>query len=676
MHYLSPLPALVLLLIAFGSLTKQICYVKPNNDSSVTCPGYNESCLTLDQYTQQTTHQCFSTGSTLLFLPGNHTLYSKVQLENVSDILFSGEGGNDSVRVILNETKLSIHYVNVTNLQIEFCVLHSRIQDLVSPLLNVINSTDILLHNLTTQGGKAVICNNSNVRILSCLFKANTAYTGGGVSVTDNSNVTLDGNVFINNTATFFGGAVYVTESSLVLLDSLGNTFAHNSANIGGAIFVGKSWICIENNNFTTTGSNIFQHNKARYLGGAISLLLSKASLNGTITNFQNNHASSHGGAIFMRETVLSLGGKIITFANNSATKLGGGIFILTFHLFINAEELNFVNNTATNKPGHLDGLGGGIYAQNSEIEVIQENGRVTVSNFINNKAIEGGALFLYSCNMTYHNLNCIGNSGSAMTMNESNASFDNIIVANNVGIIGGGMMLSHSSVFFSGSTVFEGNTATGEDYSSGGAILAERYTNISLIGVIAFTNNRATRFGGAILGGLHAKIAIYRYCLFLNNTAEYGGGIYATQTNLILSDSVNFTSNRGRLGGAMTFENGATLTLKKNVTITSSNNHASNNGGFMMHRDMVDISTYQCCCSLQGTVFPRPVNPQQKSRSYPCTHYQQNQEGLKENLIFLYFQFASYSLKDSISIEVNISIQYIQLMTQQILKGVLFLEG
>ena len=613
MHYLSPLPALVLLLIAFGSSTKQICYVRPNNDSSVTCPGYNESCLTLDQYAQQTTHQCFSTGSTLLFLPGNHTLYSKVQLENVSDILFSGEGGNDSVRVILNETKLSIHYVNVTNLQIEgitFCVLHSRIQDLVSPLLNIINSTDILLHNLTMQGGKAVICNNSNVRIISCLFKANTAYTGGAVSVTDNSNVTIDGNVFINNTATFFGGAVYVTESSLVLLDSLGNTFAHNSANIGGAIFVGKSLIYIVNNDFTTTGSNIFQHNKARYIGGAISLLLSQALLNGTITNFQNNHAysdSGAGGAIFMRETFLLLGGKIVTFANNSATNLGGGIFILTFKLIITAEELNFVNNTATNEPGLLDGLGGGIYAQNSEIQVI---GRVTVSNFINNKAIEGGALFLYSCNITYRNLNCIGNSGSAMKMNESNARFDNIRVANNTGINSGGMILSHSSVFFSGSTVFEGNTATGKDYSSGGAISAERYTNISFIGVIAFTNNRATRFGGAIVGALRVKIALYGYCLFLNNTAEYGGAIYATQTNLILSDSVNFTSNRGRLGGAMTFDNGATLTLKKNVTITSSNNHASNNGGFMMHRDMVDITTYQCYYKKDERTFDIFVLP------------------------------------------------------------------
>ena len=173
MQYLSLPPALALLLLALSSSTKQICYVKPDNNSSVTCPGHNESCLTLDQYTQQTTYQCFSTGSTLLFLRGNHTLHSKVQLENVSDILFSGEEVKGDVRI--SETGLAIHCENVTNLQIEgitFLVLNSKRN--LTLFLTIINSRDVLLYNLTFQGGKTVNCSNSNVSIVRCLFKENT----------------------------------------------------------------------------------------------------------------------------------------------------------------------------------------------------------------------------------------------------------------------------------------------------------------------------------------------------------------------------------------------------------------------------------------------------------------------------------------------------------------------
>ena len=593
MQHLSLPPALVLLLTAFGSSTKQICYVKPNNDSSVTCPGYNESCLTLGQYAQQTTHQCFSTGSTLLFLPGKHTLDSKVHLENVSDILFSGEG---DVRIVLGEIELAIHCENVTNIQIEgitFHVLNLK-TDLISLFLTIINSRDVLLHNLTFQGGKAAHCSHSNASFVSCLFQENTGYDdGGAISVIDNSNVTLDGNVFIDNKAVCSGGAIYALDSSLVLLDTLGNTFTHNSAQSGGAICLNNSRIDIVNDRLLTytpvpsqTGyydafRSTFSHNKAVCNGGAIYLLDSEASLNGAVTNFQNNHAY-YGGAIFMKRTSLLLGGEVVNFVNNSAIYSGGGIQVTRLsRLHITAEEVNFSNIRSR--------VGGGLFVYFSEVQVIQ----VTVSHFINNTAFEGGAaILLYSGNMTYHNLTCTGNSGNALILSGSNASFNDIRVTDNVGDSGAGMKAYHSSVFFSGSTVFERNTAS----QAGGAISALFDTNLSFIGNIAFTNNRAILFnGGAIAGFNDAEISISGHCLFLNNTAEnYGGSIYAFRsTRIILNNFVNFTSNRARNGGAIQFQYEGTLTLKRNVTVTSSNNYASMYGGFLMYTD--SITPYQC---------------------------------------------------------------------------------
>lgn len=51
-----------------------------------------------------------------------------------------------------------------------------------------------------------------------------------------NSNVTLDGNIFIENKAAF-AGAILAKESILLLRDTLGNNFAHDSANREGGQF-------------------------------------------------------------------------------------------------------------------------------------------------------------------------------------------------------------------------------------------------------------------------------------------------------------------------------------------------------------------------------------------------------------------------------------------------------
>ena len=152
--------------------------------------------------------------------------------------------------------------------------------------------------------------------------------------MTEDSNVTLDGNIFIDNEAMSFGGAIYVINSSLLLLDTLGNIFTYNAAQCGGAIFLNNSKIDIINYSTSlmttpvvesipsqtgyTQSTSTFSHNKALFNGGAIYFLDSKASLNGAVTNFQNNNASS-GGAIFIVGTTLLLGGGIANFVSNSA---------------------------------------------------------------------------------------------------------------------------------------------------------------------------------------------------------------------------------------------------------------------------------------------------------------------------------------------------------------------
>ena len=96
----------------------------------------------------------------------------------------------------------------------------------------------------------------------------------------------------------------------------------------------------------------------------------------------------------------------------------------------------------------------------------------------------------------------------------------------------------------------------------------------------------------------IKTEVVISGQCLFVNNTADrYGGGIFASDSNIALSGKVNFTSNKARYGGAMYFVNGAILTLKQNVTATSSSNHADVHGGAIYNSD--SISPIQCNYSM-----------------------------------------------------------------------------
>ena len=70
-------------------LLQVICYaamppyfVKPDDASSLHCPA-DQSCLTIDEYTQQI-ERYFTTGSIFVFLAGNHMLHYVIHLNSIS----------------------------------------------------------------------------------------------------------------------------------------------------------------------------------------------------------------------------------------------------------------------------------------------------------------------------------------------------------------------------------------------------------------------------------------------------------------------------------------------------------------------------------------------------------------------------------------------------------------
>ena len=364
-------------------------YVKPNNYTSQTCPG--QPCLTLDQYTQQAA-KYFTTGSTFLFLPGNHTLWTTVNLTNVSYVEFRGMGTDVT---IIHGNNFIISCWKVNNLTIDELTLQTQ-----TTIIRVFRSKNILIENSTFLGtfyysgnirGGAIYAAHTDLNIINSNFIGNCAAYGGSIyiafgdlnlinsnfmsgdavlggaiyaklsNVTVNSNSSHNGHVIFSENKSRRGGAIFLDRTTTVFKETV-VIFEHNSAGLGGGIFSIKSSL-----NFTRT-TTFFIGNTAATDGGAIWLGFEKMILiisRYTNTSFIDNKARSDGGALYGLNANMEFSGSI-TFSNNSAER-GGGMFLLSVTLkFARGMNLTTSYNNASK-------YGGAIYYEDA-LTLIQCN--------------------------------------------------------------------------------------------------------------------------------------------------------------------------------------------------------------------------------------------------------------------------------------------------------------
>ena len=91
------------------------------------------------------------------------------------------------------------------------------------------------------------------------------------------------------------------------------------------------------------------------------------------------------------------------------------------------------------------------------------------------------------------------------------------------------------------------------------------------------------------------------------NHATGNGGGVSASDSKIILGGKIKFASNWAKNGGAMHFENGATLILKQNTTLTTSYNNASHYGGAIYHSDAITPSQCEFAMSVGGQLDSLP---------------------------------------------------------------------
>ena len=333
-------------------------YVKPDN-YTVPC----QPCLTLDEYAQQAA-KYFTTGSTFLFLPGNHTLWTTVNLTNVSNVEFKGMGTDVT---IIHGNNLSISCSKVNNLTIDELTLKTTI-------IRVFRSINILIKNSNFLGS-SLLCN------YSCLI--GKSMRGGAIyAVLTDLNI-IDSN-FIGNSA-FYGGAIYIACGDLNLINS---NFMSCNANYGGAIYAKFSNVTM-NNNSSHNGHVIFSENRSQH-GGAILLYHTTAVFKETVVIFEHNSADLGGGIFSKKSTLNFTRTSTNLFIGNNASGDGGAIWLGFEKMALS----RYTNTSFINNKARADG--GALYGSNANMEF---NGSITFSN---NSAERGGGMFLLSVTLKF----------------------------------------------------------------------------------------------------------------------------------------------------------------------------------------------------------------------------------------------------------------------------------
>jgi predicted outer membrane repeat protein len=547
------------LLVRVQLMLAQDYYVKPDNSTSI-CPGV--PCLTLGQVTDR----YFTTGSTFLFLSGNHSLQTELRLTGINDITLKGltlGNGSFAATIILGK-RAAIVCHNASNFRIEGltfilckyrCEKESFLRFLSSDRVTISNST---FGNETLANVKSVYSQNSNTTVLNCVFKGNSDSdgSGGAMEISGGSTSAIIGTTFTGNRGRF-GGAIYSSNSMLYLS---GNIFEENrSSSSAGALYCSGGTLALIGNNYFTRNSVAYSVHgySLDKVGGAIHInSMGRLVFSAGNSFFSENEAFGGGGIVTVDSTMVCEGGARVHFRGNRAT-YGGGIHMVKTQVDTRFCELSFTSNIAVESGGAM-AIG---YSYRRYIPIDDKHVVYVTGSFVENRAQNGGAMFINNENVVLKQVNITGNSGSALCIYDSTVRveyYSSTVFTNNTGEFGGAIYSSNSILRFTGRNYFDSNSAV-----SGGAVYL-------LYGSADFQ-------GGAT---------------FIRNSAErYGGALYVVRTAINIEGTGDFTLNfAGKDGGAVYIKSdGSLLTMKVQTKLNFSFNAALGNGGGLLHVDNTD---------------------------------------------------------------------------------------
>ncbi|MBR6023704.1 MAG: Ig-like domain repeat protein, partial [Methanobrevibacter sp.] len=437
--------------------------------------------------------------------------------------------------------------INLTNINYPFTIRGDnwRIDAAGYSRIFYITSPNVTIENVVLVGGNAsgefgdgidmggaIYWAGANGTLIGSIIDRNNASIGGGIYY----NVTapdckIINTTFIYNNAVTNGGAIDCNASRMELINT---TFQENHAHTGAAL-------CREINATEGHGNNnTFIGNYADYAGAALAWInATRISINNY--HFSHNYVGYSGGAIYVGE-----GSK-------------------------NCEILNcdFEGNYVDNSTG---GHGGAI-------EWYSEAGIVVNSSFIKNHAYDGGAIYVGSgsgeiniTNSTFGD-NYATTTGGAISIEASAVTVNASNFYNNKAQKGGALYVGGvgtSNYIYS--SVFEGNIATGTGHMDGLGGAIDWVASSGTIIDTEFTSNCADYGGGVYFGG-RSEESIITSCIFTDNHAKYNGGAIDCNSSKMYLTHTIFDGNYAQFGSALCRETNAKSGSGENNTFI--NNHA-----------------------------------------------------------------------------------------------------
>ena len=393
--------ALLINTFSYCSAENVYC-VKPATTSCSSCPHDSLNCTTLSEYAQEA-ELYFTSNTTMVFLPGDHTLDTNITVANVDRLTMRGGSSSGKIATVICSGPVGLSFTRMVEFKMCSLAFASCSRPIIMMDIYVyfgygamyLQSTqyaELVNCSFHDNNGTALLVDNTNITLAgNTEFTHNRACGNpilGGAIIALSSNLTFTGNTtFLGNSAVFgqcplaaSGGAIYTSDT--VLRFSGTNNFINNSAGYGGGVILASN-----NTVHSFSGTNNFINNLA-YCGGVFYAYENTVlSFSGT-NNFINNSADHYGGVFYAYETtVLNFSGTN-NFINNSADKGGGGGIMAHKNTVLNFSGTNnFINNSANN--------GGGVIWAYQNI-VLSLSG---TNNFINNSALMGtfggGGMFL-----------------------------------------------------------------------------------------------------------------------------------------------------------------------------------------------------------------------------------------------------------------------------------------
>ena len=617
-----------------------VIYISPSHRD---CEAQHGHCYTLDQLANNDSWT--EEDTTLVFLPGIHTLSYKLLVSNSVNLSLLANGSfsvvgpdEDEDLEIQCQQKARFKFVNIGYLQIQglyfrgcgnnkfisvkqILIDNSTFQgrnnsgaamEIFQSNATITNSyfisnivgkclqirTALSLMYILSGGAIFVQCQASKVAcyltIIESTFYGNGAEMGGAILSAQVTNVTILRSSFVNNRAVVASTSV---KESHCLSENFDNTFGlYNGDYLTNSLTESRHTVHIP------LHSTLTETDK-RFTSGGVSIF-SQSSVEIHSSMFKNNTSIDGGAGVFFieRKTVLTI--RSSEFYDNNAVYRFGGIMTVYSLSYVMMDNCT-VHNSESQQGGVMD--------------VIESMVTIKNSTFCNNTAsITGGVITVdrnsrLSLISSIFSGNKANSSGVLYAINSNVTIADSAFIANTANTIGGGIVISQAVLHMEGNSTLMANTAI-----VGGAMYLEE-TIASLYNNATIQANRASENGGGVYL-YRSQLKCMQGCALTiadNRAHNFGGGIHTVNSlitiyhdrNSYLRSIINFAENAAQKGGGIYLESDAQLRVEKfgDKFILNKTTEISFGRNSAQYGDAIYVSdeTYFDVCSRGTTMAP-----------------------------------------------------------------------